>query len=300
MEPETEEVTREVAGQAAHFLEDGAGPTLFFVHDLLETSVGFAPLVRELGPRYRKIRIDLPGFGGTRVAEGWDYSLSSYAEVLQAALRETASRDATLILHGFGALVGLRALSEDVGEAARRVSRLVLLNGPLYNDGASGLLGFLRPGPFEALTTFPPTDLPSYRRRLLRRFFDPTYFDERHVDELYQSWRASGPQTLRRIAPKLGEMRGQLPKLRASLERWTGPVHLLWGEEDPFSGRDPANRFKKEVPRAKVLLFPDVGYLPHEEAPRAVSDQLRKIVRVARPPAALPPAKSSKEPTALL
>lgn len=286
--PEASETTREVAGQTTHFLEDGAGPTLFFVHDFLETSVGFAPLVRELGPRYRKVRIDLPGFGKTPVPEGWDYSPAAYGDVLQGALRETAARDATLVLHGFGALVGLRALGRDGGEASRRVSRVILLNSPVYDDGSGGIFGIFRRGAFDALTSFPPTDLPAYRRRLLRQFGDPTYFDEQHAEELYQSWRPSGPRTLRQIAPHLQALRESLPKLRSVFEHWTGPVHVLWGAEDPVLGSETATRFGQEVRRAKVLLFPEVGYLPHEEAPRAVSDQIRKIVRVSRPPAQLP------------
>ena len=286
--------TREINGQPSHFLEGGAGPTLFFVHDWLSTAVSFAALVHELGPRYRRIRVDLPGFGGTPAPEDWDHTLGSYAAFLNASLRETASRDATLVCHGFGTLVTLRALADDGGEASRRVSRLILLNGPLYDEAPKGVFSFLKKGPFEPLLTAPPHDLPTYRRRMLRLFGDPTYFDEAFVEEAYERWRPGGPATLRSLAEHLPQLRESLPRLRGVLQHWTGPVHLLWGEEDPFAGAEPAHRFHEEVRRAKVLIFPEVGYLPHVEAPKAVANQIRKVVRVSKVPSL--PTASSKTP----
>ena len=282
--------TREVLGSPAHFVEAGAGPALFFLHDFLETLVGFAPLFAHLGPRFRRILVDLPGFGSTPTPEGWEPRLETYAEFVQAALRESAVRDGTLVLHGFGILVGLTALGEPAGEAARRISRVVVLNGPLYDEPARGLPFFRPKGPFEPLLVSPPHDLIAFRRRLLARFGNPTYFDEGYVEDLFQSWRPQGPRTLRALAPQLGEMRASLPRLRRTLKAWTGPVHVLWGEEDPLQGADPALRLKKEVKRARVLLFPDVGFLPHAEAPEAIATQFRRFVRVARPPPSTPRA----------
>ncbi|MDE1819329.1 MAG: alpha/beta hydrolase [Euryarchaeota archaeon] len=286
------ELTREVNGAPAHFVEEGAGPSLLFVHDLMESLVAFGPLVHELGPRYRKVLVDLPGLGKTPVPEGWDYTLASYGAFLNGALRESACRDTTLILHGFGVLVGLEALSVEAGEASRRVSRVVLLNGPLYDDDSASVLSFLKRGPFEALTSAPPMDLGTYRRLVLKRFGDPTYFDEGQVEDLYHGWGRHGPSTVRAVARHLPELREALPRLRSSLSKWGGPVYVYWGEDDPFLGSEAAHRLGREVRRAKVLIFPEVGYLPHEEAPRSISDHLRKVVRVARP-RALPPGPSA-------
>lgn len=283
-----------MAGSPANFLEEGAGPTLFFVHDWLSTAVGFAPLVLELGPRYHKVRVDLPGFGKTLPPEEWDYALSSYGDFLNGALRESASRDATLITHGFGTLAALGALSREAGEAQRRVSRLILLNSPLYEDPPKGVFSMLQKSPLETLAAAPPSDLTSFRRRILRLYGDPTYFDERYVEEVYASWKAQGRRTFLGITQHLPALVAGLPALREVLQTWTAPVHLLWGEDDPW-GQDPALRFHKEVPRAKLLFFPEVGYLPHAEAPRNVSDEIRKVVRVSRPPAPSGPRADTPE-----
>lgn len=279
--------TREVLGTEAHFHEVGSGPSIFYVHDWLETAYAWGPLSEELGPRYKQIAVDLPGFGSTPVPDGWDHSLPLYRDFLQAALRESSARDTTLLLHGFGILVGVSALLEPAGEASRRVSRIVLLNGPLYEVPKKGFARLRRAGEFDAITQAPPQDLPAFRRRLLARFADPTYFDDGFAEGLYHAWKTRGPKTLYAHARHLSEFREALPKLRKELAEWPGPIHVLWGEEDPLLGHAPATLMHQELPRAKVLLFPEVGHLPHVEAPKALAEQLRKIVRVSRPPAIL-------------
>jgi pimeloyl-ACP methyl ester carboxylesterase len=279
--------TREVLGTATHFHETGAGPMLFYVHDWLETSVAYLPLTEELGPRYRHVAMDLPGFGSTEAAPAWDFSLPAHQEFLGAALQAVGARDTTLVLHGFGHLVGLSALLDRTGEAARRVSRVILLNGPLYDTPRKGLAVLKRAGEFDALTRPPPVDLSGFRKRILDRFANPTYFDDTYVEGLYQAWCFRGPATLRRHAERLAQFKDALPSLRHRLAEWPGELHVLWGADDPLLGESPAARMHHDLPHAKVLLFPDVGNLPHVEAPRDLAAEIRKFVRVSRPPADL-------------
>lgn len=276
--------TRDILGASTHFHEVGAGPSIFYVHDWLETAYAWGGLIQELGPRYKHICVDLPGFGSSETPEEFDYALTSYRDFLQAALRDSSARDTTLLLHGFGNLVGVSALLESAGEASRRVSRLVILNGPLYEAPKKGLAMLKRAGEFEALSQAPPLDLPAFRRRILDRISDPTYFDDAYAEGLFHTWRPRGPRTLYAQSKKLASYKEALPKLRAGLQEWPGPIHVLWGEEDPLLGHAPATLMHQELPRAKVLLFPEVGHLPHVEAPKAVAEQLRKIVRVSKPP----------------
>lgn len=281
--------TREVLGTPTHFHEIGAGPMLFYVHDWLETSYAYRPLLQEMGLRYRHVTFDLPGFGSTEAATAWDHSLDAHREFLGAALREVAARDATLVLHGFGHLAGLSALLERGGEASRRVSRVVLLNGPLYDMPRKGLAKLKRAGEFDALRRPPPLDLAAFRKRVLDRFADPTYFDDVFIEELFQAWRPRGPRTILAHAERLPQFREALPRLREGLAEWPGPVHVLWGADDPLLGESPAAEMHRSLPRAKVLLFPEVGHLPHVEAPAALATELRKVVRVSRPPPSAEP-----------
>lgn len=282
------ERTYEVQGVAATVREEGTGPPVLFVHDWLETSVSFTAIAKALGPRCRRLLFDLPGFGSTPTPEGWNFSLDAYAGFLQAVIHQSALREATLVLHGFGLLVGLRAVEAKGSEAERRVSRLVLLNGPLYDQGPKGLGVLRRRGPFEELSRLPPYDLPGYRRAMLARWGDPTYFDEEVVQALFRSWRPRGVQTLRALSHQSTKFKEALPRLREGLARWDGELQVLWGEDDPMLASEVGQRLSADLPRAEVLLFPDVGHQPHLEAPDAIAAELRKVL-------AERPAKASPE-----
>lgn len=61
----------------------------------------------------------------------------------------------------------------------------------------------------------------------------------------------------------------------AALAAWTGPMHLVWGVDDPVSGRRVLDLATKVLPHATVTELPGVGHYPHSEAPRAVVAAVR-------------------------
>jgi pimeloyl-ACP methyl ester carboxylesterase len=52
-----------------------------------------------------------------------------------------------------------------------------------------------------------------------------------------------------------------------ALQRIHVPVLLLWGEKDAMIPVSNGQDYLAALPRAKLVTFPDLGHVPHEEAP---------------------------------
>lgn len=96
-------------------LERGEGPPLLLIHGNPDTADTWSPLMLRLEHRYRCLAPDLPGFGGSAVAEDFDPSLDSMARLAlrlyravdpdkfrgwEDALRALAAQVLTIVLWG--------------------------------------------------------------------------------------------------------------------------------------------------------------------------------------------------------
>jgi pimeloyl-ACP methyl ester carboxylesterase len=66
-------------GNAIHYIDEGSGEILFFVHGTPEWSFGYRDLIRELRNSYRCIAIDLLGFGLSDKPADADYTCQAHA-----------------------------------------------------------------------------------------------------------------------------------------------------------------------------------------------------------------------------
>ena len=63
------------------------------------------------------------------------------------------------------------------------------------------------------------------------------------------------------------------------LQTLSVPVHIIWGEADPWEPVKEAKHWKQEFDCIQSLLvIPDAGHCPHHESPKAVNERLLMIV----------------------
>ena len=63
------------------------------------------------------------------------------------------------------------------------------------------------------------------------------------------------------------------------LQTLSVPVHIIWGEADPWEPVKEAKHWEQEFECIQSLLvIPDAGHCPHDESPKAVNERLLLIV----------------------
>lgn len=254
-----------------HYLDEGRGPVLLFVHGTPTWSYLYRHLIRRLRAQYRCIAVDHLGYGLSDKPADAAYAPADHARRLAALVDHLGVEDFVPVVHDFGGPIGLAVALRSPG----RVRGVIAFNTwlwPLSGDPQARRLGRLLASPLGALL---------YRRfNASPRWLVPLAFADRS-----RLTAATHAAYLRPFARR-AEREAPLAAGRALLSDWyAGPAAqlpalrgvaalLLWGLRDPAFGPEALARWKALWPGARVRAFADVGHFPQEEAPEAVADEV--------------------------
>jgi pimeloyl-ACP methyl ester carboxylesterase len=255
-------------GQLVHLRDEGpkadAAP-IVLLHGTsasLHTWDGWAQALRGT---HRVIRLDLPAFGLTgpftgRFA-GQTYTGANYAAFVLAVLDRLGVQRFAIAGNSLGGEVAWRIAAL----APQRVTRLVLVDAAGYPiDGNAIPLGWkIARLPVLGSLTEHLLPRPIIVQGLGAVYGDPARITEPLVDRYFELTlregnRAALVQRARTWTPAEGV---------AQVTGVTAPTLVLWGGRDRIIPPATAQRFAADIPGSRVVLFDDLGHVPHEEDP---------------------------------
>ena len=264
-------------GRRVHYVDQGEGEVLLFVHGTPTWSFEWRHCIRTLSRTHRCIAMDNLGFGLSDRPRDFDYRPESHAAVLRAFVERLKLRDITLVVHDFGGPIGLPlALG-----GASVVRRLVLLNTWMWSfrdDAAmmrkgrmaSGTIGRLlyRYANFSlrVLTPYAYGDRAKLTPRIHQQYLAP--FRDRESRE-----RVLWP--LARAILGAGRYYDSLWLMRDRLKGM--PTLIVWGMKDPAFQPRLLERWRATLPQATVVRLP-VGHWPQEESPDEVARAMQDFL----------------------
>ncbi|GAA4549323.1 alpha/beta fold hydrolase [Amycolatopsis samaneae] len=258
------------------------GVPAVYVHGLGGSSTNWTDLAALLAPVAWGAALDLPGFGYSEPAPGFDFGLASHADVVVRYLEESPG-PVHLLGNSMGGAICLLV-------AARRpeLVRTLTLISPAMPDR--------RPDPRRlsdprmAFAYLPLVGAP-VRRRLAALgpreraaqviklcFADPARFPDGRLDELaaehgaraglawaapalarstfgiFRAWSAVGPASLWAVAPTVST-----------------PTLVVWGNHDRVISVRRAERTARVIPHARLLVLPRTGHVAQMERPNVVA-----------------------------
>ena len=256
-----------------------ASEAVVFLHGNPGSADDWARLVRAVGATgMRALAFDLPDFGETEAATGFEHTTAGYAAFVGEALAALGVERVHLVLHDFGGPIGLVwAGSNPDALASVTLIDTGLLPGYRWHRLAriwrTPGLGEL----FQAITTrsgFRFLIGRSEPRGLPREFLDAMYdhYDRRTRKAVLALYRdtddpgAGGEMFAALMAPR------DLPAL------------VIWGEHDAYLPARFAAVQREAFPSADVHVLPASGHWPFVDAPDTVERLLLEfIARVATP-----------------
>jgi len=257
-------------GRRVHYVDEGEGDVLLFVHGTPTWSFEWRHCIRALSRTHRCIAMDNLGFGLSDRPRDFDYTPESHAGVLRGFVERMGLRDLTLVVHDFGGPIGLPLALRD----ASAVRRLVLLNTWMWSFRddpemvrkgrmASGTIGRLlyRYANFSlrVLTPYAYGDRTKLTPRIHQQYLAPFRDPDSRERVLWPLARAI-----------LGSSR-YFDSLWLLRDRWRGmPALVVWGMKDPAFQLRQLDRWKETLPQASVVELP-VGHWPQEESPDEVT-----------------------------
>ena len=263
----------EVEGTRVRFTDQGEGPPVVLIHGFASSLETWDLVAPELLKRHRVIALDLKGFGWTDRPEG-DYSPWAQAKIVRAVMDRRGVQSAAIVAHSWGSSV---ALALALG-APERVTRIALYDAWIYEDQIPTFFRLSRrTGVGEALFGAFYKERPD--DKLAMAFFDPTIMNEKLAEDVEKAMERPGT-----VAGALAAVRGQqFAEVEKRYRTIKKPVLLLWGREDVVTTLDFGERLYKELPSAKLVVYPRCGHFPMLEAAAASTTELAKFLSEGAP-----------------
>jgi cis-3-alkyl-4-acyloxetan-2-one decarboxylase len=255
-----------------HYLDEGAGEPLLFVHGNPTWSFYWRNLILGLRGEYRCIAVDHIGCGLSDKPQDYNYTLGQRIDDLVKVVERLDLKGVTLFAHDWGGAIGL-------GTAQRLVDRFARI--VLFNTAAF-------PPPFvpwriaacriPLLGTFAVRGLNAFARAALTMAVEK---HERMTPDVQAGYLAPYDNWAHRVAidrfvrdipftrrhstwKVLEQIEGQLQQL-AHL-----PISLIWGMRDWCFRPECLTRLRRHWPHAEVQQHNDCGHYVVEDCPERI------------------------------
>jgi haloalkane dehalogenase len=265
----------EIDGNQVHYVDEGTGPTLLFLHPGPAWSFSYRNFIVGLRDRFRCVALDYPGFGLSTAREGYGYTLAEHSQIVEKFIQRLDLSEVTMMVHDSGGPIGLSvairrpdlfkafvltdtfgwALSDHNPSVARM---LKFVSGPVF-------------GPFNQTFNLLPWIVATFgaRRRKLSKAERaaytkafPTRASRRRIQTLFRDLYAE-EDYMREVE------RGLEQHLKDR------PVLLMYGENDAARRAGFMSHFEEIFPRHRSTLIKGEQHFPHEGAPEEMIAEIR-------------------------
>ncbi len=263
-------------GHRIAYRRTGHGPTVLLLHGFPTWSYDYAEVAQDLARDHEVITLDFLGYGASAKPNPYEYSVAESADVIEDLATHLGLNSLCLVIHDYGGIVGQELLDRAaVGFAAFTIERLIVLNSGIVYDA-------YRPTRLQKLLALPVVGALIAGRITagrLRSGLDSVRGQPLSDVEFDNLWlgiaRANGHRLAHLLIKYNAERDVHHVRWEAALFNWAGPVQLVWGLDDPVSGRHVLEKATARLPRAVVTELSGVGHFPQSEAPEAVAAAVR-------------------------
>ena len=248
--------------------EETHKPVVVMVHGFASTLDAWAPVVPALSKTHRIVRLDLKGFGWSERPPG-DYSPQAQAKMLLRFLDLRGVRTFSIVGHSWGCSIALAATLA----APERVEKLAFYDAWVYEAqlpvafhwARTAIVGEMMFGTYYR-------ERPSERMKL-------AFHDKKHVTPELVAHVTDGLNRPGSTAAALAAVRGQrFTSMEARYRTLRQPTLLMWGREDEVAALRAGQRLAREMPNARLVVYPSCGHFPMIEAREASNHDLASFL----------------------
>ena len=272
--------------------ENSTKPIVICLHGLPSSSFMYRKVIDDLSFEARVLAPDLPGFGNSQKKTPWELSFAEYEGWLDRFITELVPANAkiNLILHDIGGPFGLAWAAHH----SDRIQSLLILNTSIFIE-------HFRP-PLPAIMGM----IPKVGHHLIEMGMQGLLLEEGlkrefHCpmdDDTLQNYCApydhlETREALANVFANYATAYGYLRDVREQLKRCVFPCTILFGQKDKYCRPSNATAFANHIHGAYVRFIQGAGHFIAEEAPHAVADEMRTLIRQTSP--LVEPAAQSSE-----
>lgn len=269
---------QDVLGCRVHYVDEGSGPAILFLHGNPTWSFLYRNVIRSLSDSFRCVALDYPGFGLSTAPDGYGYTVPEHTDVVERFVTGLGLDGITLMGQDWGGPIGLTVATRHPDLFAGFV---------LGNTWAWPLNGILH---FEAFARVMSSPLGKLFIRQANGFVNvmiPLGTATRLPEDVMRAYRepfstAEARRPTWQLPRELLRTKAFMQRLEQDLPAVTHlPALFVWG------GADFALRKRVELPRFQ-RLFPDhetvvlerASHFFQEDAPDETAAAIRSWMKL--------------------
>lgn len=265
-----------INGHSLHYLDEGNGEPILFVHGTPSWSFDFRNVIQRLKPDFRCLAIDHMGFGLSDKPEQYDYATQQHGATLEKFILDKQLSNLTLVLHDFGGPIGMQVAMQ----YPHLIHRIVILNSWLWSSESDPEFIKLR----RILKS--PIMPWLYSLNFSARFILPgSYGDHKLSKRLLRHYTKPFSNRSERYGT-IGFLKSLINDQDWFESLWSRrailaskPMLLIWGMKDPVIKPVNLQKFRSGFPQAEVVRVETAGHFPQEEQPEVVAEALRNFMQ---------------------
>ncbi|WP_292988743.1 alpha/beta hydrolase [Mycobacterium sp.] len=263
-------------GHSIAYRRSGTGPTVLLLHGFPTWSYDYAELADDLSADHDVLTFDFLGYGASDKPDHYRYSVTESADTVEDLVAHLAVTSVRLVVHDYGGIVGQELVDRaNHGRLPFAIDDVTILNSGIVYSA-------YRPTRMQKLLILPVIgkllagQVSAGRIRSALDAIRGTPLSDNEFDDLWLGMSKDDGHKRSHLLIKYNTERAtHHERWEAALAAWPGPLHLVWGLDDPVSGHHVLEQAVKVLPRAVVTELPGVGHYPSSEAPRAVAAAVR-------------------------
>ena len=274
-------------GLRTHYIDEGPrdAPVALLLHGEPTWSYLYRSMIPPLlAAGYRCIAPDHIGFGRSDkvLNDGW-YVIARHVDRLGQLIERLDLRDISVFVQDWGGPIGLI----NAVAMPERISRLAIMNTWLHHEGyqyTPAIHTWREAATHPLWLGWTRGDLPCgsiVARSLARRPVDLTPIQRAYEAPFAGNSRAKAgprrfPWCIPFAEPEAGAADSQA-RAHDALTRWTKPVHVIFGLDDPIFPGEQGRQWSEIIPGATFDGIPRAGHYIQEDAgPEVVATFLRR------------------------
>ena len=259
-----------VDGVRVRYATAGEGPAVIMVHGLATSMITWCRNIDAVARAgFQAIALDLPGYGGSELANQRGYSPESAANFLVEFADEMGIGRFSVVGNSAGGLVaGVTAL-----EYPDRVENLALVGSAGLGKGVSWPLRLISI-PVVGELVYKPQMIS--KEALVKRIFHrpPEFLDEILPEMVRVRCLPHGPHVMLQSVRAGVNLLGLRPEhqILSRLSQLQAPLLAVWGEDDMVIPPVREEDVRRVAPESTVYVMPECGHWPHMEKPEEFND----------------------------
>lgn len=266
----------DINSQQLHYIDEGKGEVILFVHGTPSWSFDFRNVIKQLSGSYRCIALDHIGFGLSAKPKNYDYSTRNHSRTLEQFVLTLGLENITLVVHDFGGPIGLNFAINYPG----LVNNIVVLNSWLWSSVGDPDFAKFSKILRNPLLPFLYRYLNFSARFILPQSFGDDKLPKHLLSQFTKPFANSAERegTLAFAGSLLNDQQWfeQLWNSRGAIQ--DKPMLLVWGMKDKVIKPQYLKKFQSGFIHTKTINLETAGHFPQEEQPLMVAQAINDFL----------------------